>query len=42
MLIKKTMEAHRTSPIDSIEKVMETDSWARDTAREQLQAIIGE
>jgi 1-deoxy-D-xylulose-5-phosphate reductoisomerase len=42
MLIRRTMEAHRTSPIDSIEKVMETDSWARDTAREQLRAITGE
>ena len=42
MLIRRTMEAHRTSPINSIEKVMETDSWARDTAREQLRAITGE
>lgn len=41
MLIRRTMEAHRTSPIDSIEKVMETDSWARDTAREHLRAITG-
>lgn len=42
ILIKKTMEAHRTSPIDSIEKVMEADSWAGNTAREQLRAITGE
>jgi 1-deoxy-D-xylulose-5-phosphate reductoisomerase len=42
MLIKRTMEAHRTSSIDSIEEVMEVDSWARDTAREQLRAITGE
>ncbi len=41
MLIEKTMEAHRTSSIDNIEKVMEADSWARDTAREQLQEITG-
>jgi 1-deoxy-D-xylulose 5-phosphate reductoisomerase len=41
MLIERTMEAHRTSSIDSIEKVMEADSWARDTAREQLRAIAG-
>jgi len=41
-LIKKTMEAHRPSPIDSIEKVMEADSWARNMAREQLRAITGE
>jgi hypothetical protein len=36
------MEAHRASSIKSIEKVMEADSWARDTAREQLRAITGE
>ena len=36
MLIKRTMEAHRISSIDSIEKVMETDSWARDTAEREL------
>jgi 1-deoxy-D-xylulose-5-phosphate reductoisomerase len=41
MLIERTMEAHRTSSIDSIEKVMEADSWARDTAREQLRVIAG-
>ena len=41
MLIERTMEAHRTSSIDSIEKVMEADSWARDRAREQLRAITG-
>ena len=32
MLIKKTMEAHRPFPIDSIEKVMEADRWARQAA----------
>ena len=42
VLIKRTMEAHKTSPVDSIEKVMEMDSWARDTAREQLRGIAGE
>ena len=31
-LIEKTMEAHRTFPIDSIERVMEADRWARETA----------
>jgi 1-deoxy-D-xylulose-5-phosphate reductoisomerase len=36
MLIKRTMEAHRISSIDSIEKVMETDSWARDAAEREL------
>jgi 1-deoxy-D-xylulose-5-phosphate reductoisomerase len=41
MLIEKTMEGHRTSSIDNIEKVMEADSWARDTAREQLREITG-
>jgi 1-deoxy-D-xylulose-5-phosphate reductoisomerase len=33
MLIEKTMEAHATFSIDSIERVMEADSWARNTAR---------
>ncbi len=42
ILIKRTMEAHRTSSVDSIEKVMEADSWARNTAKEQLRAITGE
>lgn len=41
MLIERTMEAHRTCSIDNIEKVMEADSWARDTAREQLREITG-
>jgi 1-deoxy-D-xylulose-5-phosphate reductoisomerase len=36
MLIKRTMEAHRISPIDSVEKVMETNSWARDKAEREL------
>lgn len=36
MLIQRTMEAHRTSPIDSLEKVMEADSWARNTAEREL------
>jgi hypothetical protein len=36
------MEAHKTFPVDSIEKVMEADSWARDKAREQLRAFTGE
>jgi 1-deoxy-D-xylulose-5-phosphate reductoisomerase len=34
LLIEKTMQAHQPFPIDSIETVMEIDSWARDTARE--------
>jgi 1-deoxy-D-xylulose-5-phosphate reductoisomerase len=34
LLIEKTMAAHQPFPIDSIETVMEIDSWARDTARE--------
>lgn len=41
-LIKKTMEVHTPSPIDSIEKVMEADSWARNMAGEQLRTIAGE
>ena len=41
MLIERTMQAHRSSSIDNIEEVMEADSWARDTAREQLREITG-
>jgi 1-deoxy-D-xylulose 5-phosphate reductoisomerase len=36
MLIQRTMEAHRTFSIDSLEKVMEVDSWARDAAEREL------
>jgi 1-deoxy-D-xylulose-5-phosphate reductoisomerase len=36
MLIQRTMEAHRTFSIDSLEKVMEADSWARDAAEREL------
>lgn len=32
-LIEKTMEAHIPFPVDSIEKVMEADEWARRAAR---------
>jgi 1-deoxy-D-xylulose-5-phosphate reductoisomerase len=32
-LIDRTMAAHEPFSIDSIERVMEADSWARDTAR---------
>ncbi|MBU2497421.1 MAG: 1-deoxy-D-xylulose-5-phosphate reductoisomerase, partial [Proteobacteria bacterium] len=35
-LIEKTMNAHRSFPMDSIEQVMEVDGWARKTARELL------
>ena len=35
-LIEKTMEAHTTFCVDSIERVMGADSWARNTARELL------
>lgn len=33
VLIKKTMDAHRPFPIESIEKVMEADTWARQEAK---------
>jgi 1-deoxy-D-xylulose-5-phosphate reductoisomerase len=36
MLIERTMKAHRTFSVDSIEKVIEADAWARGTAREKL------
>jgi len=32
-LINKTMKAHRPFPIDSLEKVMEADRWARQAAK---------
>jgi len=40
VLIEKTMEAHETFPVHSIEKVMEADSWARDTAGRELQKLL--
>jgi 1-deoxy-D-xylulose-5-phosphate reductoisomerase len=33
ILIKKTMEAHEPFSVDSIEKVMEADGWARQAAK---------
>jgi 1-deoxy-D-xylulose-5-phosphate reductoisomerase len=36
VLIEKTMEAHRSFPIDGIERVMEADGWARATAARLL------
>jgi 1-deoxy-D-xylulose-5-phosphate reductoisomerase len=35
-LIEKVMDAHRPHPIDSIETVMEADTWARDKALAML------
>jgi 1-deoxy-D-xylulose-5-phosphate reductoisomerase len=40
-LIEKTMEAHNTSPIDRIEKVIDADSWARGAAIELLDTLGG-
>jgi len=39
-LIEKSMAAHRSYPIESIEMVMEADSWARKTALELLKKGI--
>jgi len=36
VLIEKTMDIHQTFTIDSIERVMEADTWARNTARKEL------
>lgn len=36
MLIEKTMEAHKTYPVNAIETVIEADTWARDAARKWL------
>jgi 1-deoxy-D-xylulose-5-phosphate reductoisomerase len=38
-LIEKTMAAHQPRPIDNIEVVMETDQWARNRARMELDKI---
>ena len=35
-LIEKTMEAHQSRSVDNIETIIETDTWARDTAGEVL------
>jgi 1-deoxy-D-xylulose-5-phosphate reductoisomerase len=37
LLIEKTMEAHRPFPIDTLEKVLEADAWARQTVRRYRQ-----
>jgi 1-deoxy-D-xylulose-5-phosphate reductoisomerase len=39
ILIKKTMEAHQPFSVDSIEKVMEADAWARQAAKKFWQEI---
>ncbi len=38
-LIEKTMEAHKTFSIESIESVIEADTWARNMAEKQLQEL---
>ena len=35
-LIERTMEIHDAEEIDSLEKVIETDKWARETAKKEL------
>ena len=35
-LIEKTMEAHHSLPVDTIQEVIEADRWARDTAEKWL------
>jgi len=39
VLIEKTMAAHHSFSVDSIEGIMETDAWARNTARKALQTL---
>ncbi|MBW2065731.1 MAG: 1-deoxy-D-xylulose-5-phosphate reductoisomerase [Deltaproteobacteria bacterium] len=41
ILIQKTMEAHRPFSIEGIEKVLEADAWARDTARRIQRDLAG-
>ena len=38
-LIERTMDVHRPVPVETIEGVMEVDSWARDTARRELELL---
>jgi len=39
VLIEKTMEAHRTSTIESIDQVMEIDQWARQKAKKLINRL---
>lgn len=38
-IIERTMNAHRTNPVDSIQTVTETDTWARSTAQEEIRRL---
>lgn len=38
-LINRTMESHRTFSIDNMKRVMEADSWARNTAKRLLREV---
>ena len=40
LLIEKTLEAHRTFSINTIEDVIEADAWARNYAKKQLLELI--
>jgi len=42
LLIEKTIEAHKTFSIKTIEDVIEADAWARNYARKQLLELINE
>ena len=35
-LIEKTMEKHEAFSIDSLERIMDADAWARNTAEKEL------
>ena len=35
-LIEKTIDAHQPYPVDSIEQIIEADTWARNTTRSFL------
>lgn len=35
-VIRKVMDAHRVFPVDTVEAVLEADSWARNRAKEEL------
>ncbi len=39
-IIEKTMNAHNIYPVSSLESVLEADSWARETAKEEIKNCI--
>jgi hypothetical protein len=40
-VIERTMDAHTFFPIDAVERVVEVDIWARETARKDVRKREG-